>query len=210
MSRRIPLRRARLRRHRRRDPLSIGDTFRLSAAGTAGLRSNLVANYVGQGWRALMGLLIYPSLHQVPWSGGLRPHRNPCHPAGVAVAARRGHEAGFEPELARFTGGAHSVRWICDLLRSVEVLVMAIAAAAALAIWAASRWLASEWVAPQDLPRDTVARAFALMGLVAALRFIESVYTSVLVGLQRQVTENVLSMFWRRCERWVRFASWLG
>ncbi len=96
-------------------------------------------------------------------------------------------------ELARFTGGAHSVRWIRDLVRSVEIIVMAIAGAAALAIWAASHWLASEWVTPQALPQDTVARAFALMGVVAALRSVESVYASVLVGLQRQVTENALS-----------------
>ena len=158
-----------------------------------GLKSNVVANYVGQGWRALMGLVFIPLY--IKYLGveayGL---------IGILAILQAwlslldmGMRPALSRELARFTGGAHSVRWIRDLLRSVEMLVMAIAAAAALAIWAASRWLASEWVTPQDLPRDTVARAFALMGLVAALRFIESVYASVLVGLQRQVTENVLS-----------------
>jgi O-antigen/teichoic acid export membrane protein len=61
-----------------------------------------------------------------------------------------------------------------------------------LAIWAASTWLAADWVRPTALSIEVVARAFAAMGIVTALYFVETIYISSIVGLQRQVTENVL------------------
>lgn len=96
-------------------------------------------------------------------------------------------------EMARFTGGAHDIQSIRDLLRSVEILGVVIAGVVGLGIWAASGWLASEWVKAEHLPLEVVASAFAAMGGVTALRFIENIYVSSIVGLQRQVLENIVS-----------------
>lgn len=96
-------------------------------------------------------------------------------------------------EMARFTGGAHDTQSIRDLLRSVEIIGVAIAGVVALGIWAASGWLASDWVKIEHLPMEVVARAFAAMGGVTALRFVENIYVSSIVGLQRQVLENIVS-----------------
>src|SRR2546421_4352574 len=54
-------------------------------------------------------------------------------------------------------------------------------------------WLASDWLKSRTLPTAQVAQAVAIMGVVSALRFIESIYDSTLVGLQRQVLENVVA-----------------
>ena len=94
-------------------------------------------------------------------------------------------------EMARFTGGTHSATSIRDLLRSIEFIALGIAALAGLGIWAASGWLASDWLRAEKLPVDTVAQAFAIMGAVTALHFVESIYRSCVVGLQRQVSYNV-------------------
>jgi len=96
-------------------------------------------------------------------------------------------------EMARFTAGAHNAQSIRDLLRSVESIGAITSVGIALCIWAASPWLASSWVVSKNLPTDVVAHAFAAMGVVIALRFIESIYISSIVGLQRQVTESVVS-----------------
>jgi O-antigen/teichoic acid export membrane protein len=96
-------------------------------------------------------------------------------------------------EMARFHGGAHTPQSIRELLRSVEVVAFASAGVIALGIWAGSDWLASDWLRAEKLPHAVVAQALSLMGVVAALGFAENVYISSLVGLQRQVVQNVVS-----------------
>ena len=94
--------------------------------------------------------------------------------------------------MARFTGGAHDAQSIRDLLRSVEIIGVAIAGVVALGIWAASHWLASDWLRVESLPLEVVVRAFTVMGVVTALRFVEDIYVSCLAGLELQVEQNVV------------------
>jgi O-antigen/teichoic acid export membrane protein len=96
-------------------------------------------------------------------------------------------------EMARFTGGTHSATSIRDLLRSIEVIALSIAALVGLGIWAASGWLASDWLRAENLPIDTVAQSFAIMGAVTSLRFVEGIYRSAIIGLQRQVLYNAVN-----------------
>jgi O-antigen/teichoic acid export membrane protein len=95
-------------------------------------------------------------------------------------------------EMARYLGGAHTADGIRTILRTVAVLGVALAMLIATAAAAASTWLASDWVRSEALPADVVADAFAIMGVVIALYFVETIYSSSIVGLQRQVIENVL------------------
>jgi len=96
-------------------------------------------------------------------------------------------------EMARFSGGAHEAQSIRDLLRSIEIIGFGIAVVIALGIWAASGWLASDWLRAEKLPVGVVAQAFSMMGVVTALRFIDNIYRSSIVGLQRQVLLNIIS-----------------
>lgn len=96
-------------------------------------------------------------------------------------------------EMARFSGGAHSAQSIRDLLRSVEVLGCCVALVVALTVWALSQWLATDWLRVDRIPLDSVAHAFAIMGGVTALRAVEDIYRSSLVGLQRQVVLNLVT-----------------
>jgi O-antigen/teichoic acid export membrane protein len=157
------------------------------------LKTNVVANYLGQGWRALMQLAFIPLY--IKYLGieayGL---------IGIFAILQAwlglldmGMKPALGREMARFTGGAHNAQSVRDLLRSIEIIGIAIAGAVALSIWAASGWLATNWVVAKNLPVDVIAEAFAVMGAVTALSFIESIYVSSIVGLQRQVLQNVLS-----------------
>ncbi len=96
-------------------------------------------------------------------------------------------------EMARFTGGNHSAQSIRDLLRSIEVIAMAIAVLIAGGIALSANWIASSWLQAESLPLDVVAQAFVVMGIVTAIRFIESIYRSSIVGLQRQVLFNIVN-----------------
>ena len=157
------------------------------------LKRNLIANYLGQGWTALMGLAFIPLY--IKYLGieaygliGL---------FAVLQAWLALLDMGMTPtlnrEMARFTGGAHSATSIRDLLRSIEWIALGIATLVGLGIWAASGWLASNWLRAENLPIDTVAEAFTIMGAVTALRFVEGIYRSCIVGLQRQVLFNAVN-----------------
>jgi O-antigen/teichoic acid export membrane protein len=156
------------------------------------LKKNLLSNYFGQGWRALMSLAFVPLY--IKYLGieayGL---------IGIFAMLQAwlslldmGMKPALGREMARFTGGLHDAQSIRDLLRSVEIIAIAIAGVVALGIWAASGWLAAHWVKAQNLPVEMVAQAFAVMGVVTALQFVESLYTSTIAGLQRQVMQNVV------------------
>lgn len=157
------------------------------------LKRNLIANYLGQGWVALMGLAFIPLY--IKYLGieaygliGL---------FAVLQAWLSLLDMGMKPtlnrEMARFTGGAHSAESILDLLRSIEIIAVSIAVLLGLGIWAASGWLASDWLRAEKLPINVVAQAFAIMGVVTALRFVEGVYGSCIVGLQQQVQYNIIN-----------------
>lgn len=157
------------------------------------LGRNIVANYLGQAIRALLGIVLVPFYIQMLGieSYGL------IGIFGVLQAWLVLLDFGLRPalsrEMARFRGGAHTSQWIRDLLRSIEVLAGLVGATVAIGVSAASTWLAEEWVASSVLPASTIGRAFTVMGVVTALRFVENVYTSSLVGLQLQVRENAVS-----------------
>jgi O-antigen/teichoic acid export membrane protein len=96
-------------------------------------------------------------------------------------------------EMARFTAGAHDSQSIRDLLRSIEVVGIIVSIAIAIGVWRASGWLTSDWLATKTLSNNVVSGAFSAMGVLIALRFIEDIYVSCIVGLQRQVIESTVS-----------------
>lgn len=156
------------------------------------LKRNLIANFLGQGWAALIQVLLVPVY---------------VHFLGIEAYGLIGLFAvlqawlvlldmGLSPtlsrEMARFTGGAQGAQSVRDLLRSVELVALAIATLIAGGVAAAADWLSTDWLRIDKLDADVVAHAFALMGFVAASRFIENLYSSTIIGLQRQVTLNLL------------------
>jgi len=157
------------------------------------LKKNVIANYLGQGWSGLIGLAFVPLY--IKYLGieayGL---------IGIFALLQAwltlldmGMTPTLNREMARFTAGAHTPQSIRDLLRSLEIICFGLAALIGLLIWAASGWLASDWLRADKLPLDVVAQAIAIMGGVAALRFVEGIYRGAILGLQRQVFFNVVN-----------------
>ena len=156
------------------------------------LSFNLIANFVGQGWRGLMSLLFVPFYVQIL---GVEAYGLIGLYASLQLALAL-LDAGLRPtlarEMARFTGGAMNAAAIRIILRSIELPLLALSLAIALIMFAAAPWLAESWVHPQSLDSATVTQAFRMMGLVAAAQFLEAAYDSSLSGLQRQVLQNVI------------------
>ena len=156
------------------------------------LSLNLIANFVGQGWRGLMALLFVPFYVRIL---GVEAYGLIGLYTSLQLALAL-LDAGLRPtlarEMARFTGGAMDAAAIRVMLRSIELPLLALSLTIALIMFAAAPWLATSWVHPQSLDAATVTQAFRMMGLVAAAQFLEAAYDSSLSGLQRQVLQNVI------------------
>src|SRR5579871_2635660 len=152
---------------------------------------NIIANFLGQGLRALFALAFVPLYIRYL---GIESY------ALIAIFTLllawlsifdTGLRATLSREMARFAGGALDPTAIRDVLRTVEVLVLAFGLLSALAIGSLSGYLAA-WVHPEHLPPQTVRLAFAAMGVVVMLTFSEGMYLGCLSGMQRQVLENAI------------------
>jgi O-antigen/teichoic acid export membrane protein len=157
------------------------------------LKHNLIANYLGQIWNILMRLALIPLyIHYI----GIESY-GLIGLFGVILAGLNLFDMGMTPtlsrEMARFTAGEHTPESIRDLLRSIEIITFGIASLIAVTLILSSQWLASSWLQSKNLPVSVVAQAFTIMGVVAALRFAETIYRSSIAGLQRQVLLNVVS-----------------
>jgi O-antigen/teichoic acid export membrane protein len=157
------------------------------------LKKNVIANYLGQGWTALIGLAFVPLY--IKYLGmeayGL---------IGVFAFLQAwltlldmGMAPTLNREMARYKAGAHTAQSIRNLLRSLEIICFGIAIVTGLFIWAVSEWLASDWLRAGKIPIVDVEQAIAIMGWVAALRFVEGIYRGAILGLQKQVFFNAVN-----------------
>lgn len=151
---------------------------------------NIVANYLGQGWSAIMGVVFIPAYIQYL---GIEAY-GLIGVFAVMQASVTLLDMGMTPtlnrEMARYTGGAHSPESIRVLLRSLETVCFTIAFIVAAGVGAASGYLATYWLNAKQLPAELIANALTVMALVIALKFCEGIYRGALFGLQRQVWYN--------------------
>ncbi|MDQ2762114.1 MAG: oligosaccharide flippase family protein, partial [Pseudomonadota bacterium] len=156
-------------------------------------RRNLIANYGGQGWSALINLAIIPVY--VSYLGvesyGL------IGILTIVLTCMTALDAGMTPtlnrEMARFSAGELSTQSINDLLRSVEFLILGVVGCATMVGVLASGWLAAHWLGSSTLSHQALSRAIGLIVCVAGLRIVEGVYRGALLGAQRHVWLNAVS-----------------
>ena len=157
------------------------------------VKANVVANYFSQAYMAVMGFVFVPVF--IKYLGieafGLIAIFTILQ-SSLALLDM-GMKPALAREMAKFTAGANNAQSIRDLLRSVEIVAVAMATIISLgALWSAS-WVASKWLNAESLPLSTVKHALIGMGMLCALRFVENIYSGSIAGLQRQVLQSVLS-----------------
>lgn len=94
-------------------------------------------------------------------------------------------------EMARYTAGKHTEQSIRDLLRTLEIIAVSLAVLLYAGLSLSATWLASHWLQTEKIATADLAQAISVMGLVIALRFVEGLYRSAIIGLQQQVWLNI-------------------
>lgn len=157
------------------------------------VRRNVLANFVGNGWAALVGIVfapIYISYLGIESYGLI----------GFFLVLQAwlfmldmGLTPALNREMARFSAGLHTPESICELLKSVEIIYACIAVFLAIVIYAFSTWMATTWLNIKSLAPNQAIYAISSMGLVIGIQWMSVLYRNALLGLQKQVWLSIVT-----------------
>lgn len=161
----------------------------------SGFKLELLANFAGTGWSALMqlaciplyikfmgiesyGLIgLYMMLQAILWVLDL----------GLSPTMNR--------EMARYSVQPEKAAEARDLVRTLEVGYWLIGLLIGAAVLAASPWIATHWIKASTIPVSSIRQAVMIMGVLTVFQWPVSFYQGGLMGLGRQVLFNGLAIF---------------
>lgn len=156
------------------------------------LRDNVLANYAGQAWVAIMGFAFVPLYLRALGSEQFGLIAFMLGLQAISLVLDLGVGVFLSRELAQRAHDPARMDSIRRLIRSFEWVVWPTAAFIAAAIIAASGAIATHWLNPQRLGAVETTSAVQVMGLAIALSWPTSFYSAALAGLERQQRLNVI------------------
>lgn len=158
------------------------------------LRNNIVANYLSQGYVALIGILILPLYvkHMGAEAYGLIGFFTMLQ-AWFSLL-----DIGLTPtigrETARYHGGAMSALAFRQLFRSLSLIFLGVAISGGVLLWLLSEVIAAKWLNILTLPKSEVVVSLQIMGISVALRWMCGLYRGVVTGTERLVWLSVFNI----------------
>jgi O-antigen/teichoic acid export membrane protein len=159
------------------------------------LKINIVANFAGNAWQSLMGLVFIPLYIKYLGieSWGL---------IGIFATLQvifglldMGLSSTLNREMARLSALPDKEQEMRDLVRTLEIIYWCIAAIVGICVVALSPFIVNHWINIGQLSVKTVEQALLIMGLVMALQMPIGFYGGGLMGLQKQVLLNKINIF---------------
>jgi O-antigen/teichoic acid export membrane protein len=156
------------------------------------LKRNLIANFAGSGWGALLSLAVLPACLRLM---GVEAYGL----VGIfttLLSLLLPFEAGLGTALSRDLAGGvvrPEGETNAQVVRTLEIVHWTIAALSGALVAILAPLIAHHWVKPAVLTAETVQTAVLIMGLVIAVQWPQSLYSGGLVGLQHQVALNAIN-----------------
>ena len=156
------------------------------------LKKNIIANLVGSGWVALMGIVFIPVYIKFLGidSYGL---------IGIYASLQAlfglldiGLSTTLNREMARLSGQTNMAREMRDLVRTLESIYWILGLVIAAAVMLLAPLIANYWIQPGKLSPRTIQQAIMIMGLTIAFQFFFTFYAGGLLGLQKQILLNTI------------------
>lgn len=157
------------------------------------LKRNIIANYLGKGWAAIINIAFVPLY--IKYMGieafGLVGIFATIQP--LMSILDLGLSPSINRELARYSAIPGHEKQMRNLVRTLETVYWSIAVVLCAGVLLLSPFVSSNWVHAQSLPVETINNAVVLMGLSIVFQWPVGFYTGGLMGLQRQVLFNVIN-----------------
>jgi O-antigen/teichoic acid export membrane protein len=154
---------------------------------------NTVANFAGQLLYPVLALALVPFYLRYVGLEGYGLIGLVAMVVSVLGVFSRGLGSALQREIGRRSATSEGQRSLRTLLRSFEIVywVVGVALAAVLGLLAVTA--GARWIRTESIPQQTVVACLVLLAVRVALAFPHSVYQSVFIGTERQVTGNVLN-----------------
>jgi O-antigen/teichoic acid export membrane protein len=158
------------------------------------IKWNVFANLAGTAWASLLAIALVPlylrylGIEAYALVGIFTVLQTSLvlFDLGLGLTVTRG--------LARLSAQQGTVESQRDLLRTVEVVYLTISVLLAMTMWFAAEPIALYWIRPAQLSVGTVITAVRWMGVANALYFAAALYRAALLGLDRQVRMNAVTI----------------
>lgn len=156
------------------------------------LRSNVLANFLGQGWAALVQLIALPLYIKLV---GIEAYGLIAFYVTLQVTTQAfdlGLGQTLNRELARcgvVRGAAHEMR---DVVRTVESVYVVLLPAAGCVLLLVAPVLADGMIKSTALSPDAVRQSLQLMAMLVPIQWAAGLYQGALMGLEQQVLANSL------------------
>ena len=158
------------------------------------LKRNIAANLVGNLWTAVVSIALVPLyIHFM----GIEAYGL----VGVFAALQAmlalldlGLSTTLNREMARLSVLPDKAQDMRDLVRTLEIIYWLIALAIGVVVLSLAPLIAGKWVQARQLSPHVVEQAVMMMGLILIFQWPASLYSGGLLGLQRQVLLNVISV----------------
>jgi len=159
------------------------------------LKKNVLANFIGSIWQALMGLVFIPLYIKFIGieSFGL---------IGIFATLQVifglldiGLGSTLTREMARLSVLPRKEQEMRNLVRTLEIIYWGLAIFSGIAVIVTSPFIAHHWVKAGQLPAKAIEQVLPLIGFVIALQLPAGLYSGGLIGMQRQVLLNVINVF---------------
>lgn len=152
---------------------------------------NLVANFLGHAWAAVMAIAFIPLYIQylgmdayglIGFFSLMQAWLNVLD-MGLSPALSR--------EMARYTAGQHSRQEIGEIFSSVEMIFLLLAASIGGLVMLGSGAIANSWLGDSHLEPVALTNALSIAGWIIAFRWMAGLYKGAINGLQEQVWLNI-------------------
>ncbi len=156
------------------------------------LRRNTIANFVGRGFSAFASIVFTPIYLKFLDAESYGLVGISATMQAIAFLMTLGLSSTLTREFARLSGTHGDANEQRNLLRTLEVAYWSLCLTVGVVAFLASAWIAQRWVISQKLSVETVHRSLILIGATLPLELAAAFYQGGLIGLQRQVFQNVV------------------
>ena len=160
----------------------------------SGFKLDLVANFSGTGWSAVMQLAFVPLYIKFMGIEAYGLVGFYLMLQSVLQALDLGLSPTMNREMARYSVQPEKAAECRDLVRTLEVGNWLTAILIGVGIITAAPWIAAKWIKASTLSTRSISQALIIMGLLSALQWPVGFYRGGLMGLRRQVLFNALKV----------------
>lgn len=159
------------------------------------LKRNIIANFAGQGWQILLGLLVVPFYVKLMGIEGyglvgfyltLQAVFNSFLDFGLSVTITR--------EIARYSVSPDKINRTRDLVRTLEIGYWLIGLLLGLAVILGAPFIANNWLSAENISPDLIRQIVIAMGIATIFQWPLTFYQGGLYGLQKIVALNVITI----------------